>query len=124
MKTKWDKIFEKGYFLWKEPHPQIKRFVTFLKKRGVNKILDLGCGAGRHIIYFGKKGFIVVGLDISNKVLSIAQRRLEREKVKNCVLINHEMSSLPFPNEHFDAVVSINVIHHDKIKNIKKLLEK
>jgi ubiquinone/menaquinone biosynthesis C-methylase UbiE len=119
-KSKWNKIFENGIYMWECPNPQIKRLVPFLKERKVNKILDVGCGAGRHMIYLGKKGFTMVGLNISTKALSITQKLLEKAKIKNYVLIENKMENLPFPDEHFDAVVSINVIHHDKLKDIKK----
>lgn len=120
--NKWNKFFSEGHYIWKNPDIKIKRIVPFLKRRKVKKILDLGCGAGRHMIYLGKKGFIMIGLDFSAKALSIAQSRLERESVKNYVLINHAILNLPFPDDHFDAVVSINVVHHDRIKNIRKTI--
>ncbi len=35
------------------------------KSKGYDKFLDLGCGLGRHSIYFGKKGFEVHSTDLS-----------------------------------------------------------
>jgi len=118
--AKWGKLFKKGHFIWKKPNSQIKKLVPLLKKKKFRKILDLGCGSGRHMVYLGKKGFSMVGMDISSEALMVAQKWLEKEKIKNYVLIEHDMTELPFPNEHFDAVISINVIHHDKLKDIKE----
>jgi len=39
------------------------------------KIIDLGCGAGRHSTELGKRGYKVVGVDISKVLLEEARRR-------------------------------------------------
>ena len=38
------------------------------------QFLDLACGSGRHAIYLNKKGFIVDGIDLSQKSLEIANK--------------------------------------------------
>lgn len=35
----------------------IVKLVSFLKRKKFKRILDLGCGIGRHIVYLGKQGF-------------------------------------------------------------------
>jgi cyclopropane fatty-acyl-phospholipid synthase-like methyltransferase len=42
-----------------------------------DKILDLGCGPGRHSIELAKKGFDVVGVDFSEVYLKTAKERAE-----------------------------------------------
>ncbi len=46
------------------------------------KILDLGCGNGRHSINLAKLGYDVTGLDLSANLLSIAKQEAERQKIK------------------------------------------
>lgn len=41
------------------------------------KILDLGCGTGRHAIEFAKRGFQVTGVDFSPKMLEQAKKKAE-----------------------------------------------
>jgi ubiquinone/menaquinone biosynthesis C-methylase UbiE len=51
------------------------------KKYGTNvrQILDLGCGTGIHVIKLTKRGYAVVGLDLSEKMLEVARRKAESE---------------------------------------------
>jgi SAM-dependent methyltransferase len=42
----------------------------------VSRILDLGCGTGRHAVEFAARGFDVTGVDLSEAMLNRARRRL------------------------------------------------
>jgi len=59
--------------------PGTSQEVDFLEKTlGVApqaRILDLGCGAGRHAIEFASRGYRVVGVDISPWLLDAARQR-------------------------------------------------
>jgi SAM-dependent methyltransferase len=116
----WDEYFRKGRFSLKEPNPAIVGLVPVLKRAHVRRILDLGCGAGRHMVYLAKKDFFVVGSDSSPVALDIAEKRLRREGVDNCCLVENDMERFPFPDGHFDAVISTNVIHHNRLAGIRK----
>ncbi|ACB85734.1 class I SAM-dependent methyltransferase [Natranaerobius thermophilus] len=43
------------------------------------KILDLGCGNGRHAIELAKKGYSVVGIDVAELYLEEARKRSQKE---------------------------------------------
>lgn len=46
------------------------------------KVLDVGCGAGRHALYLQKKGFDVVGIDVSPLAIKVCTMRgLKKAKV-------------------------------------------
>jgi len=57
--------------LWKlySPHP-------------VNRVLDLGCGTGRHSVLLSKVGYQVVGIDRSEAMLDQARDRAKRHQAK------------------------------------------
>jgi SAM-dependent methyltransferase len=76
--------------------------------RGLNRILDIGCGYGRDSIFFGKEGFSVVAMDYSQKALSILCEGLALASLqKNVEAIEHDVrKSIPFATCHFDAVYS------------------
>jgi ubiquinone/menaquinone biosynthesis C-methylase UbiE len=85
------------------------------------KILDAGCGTGKHSIYFAGQGYDVYGIDKSSGML--------REAVKNSVglQINFAMGdirSLSFPNDFFDGMWTVAAIAHlppaDKRKFIQE----
>jgi len=116
----WDEVFKKEKIIWKNPDKSIIDLVPLLRKRKLKRILDLGCGAGRHIVYLCKRGFFVIGLDISSAALNLAQKWLEKEKIDNYCLVEGDMRKLQFPDEHFDVVISIGTIHHDVMEKLKR----
>ncbi len=118
MSTVWDNIYKKGEFLEREPHSEVGNIVELFKKKKVNRILDLGCGSGRHTVYFASKNFDVYGLDSSSASLAYTINVLG-EKGLNTHLTLHDMTLLPYDDDYFDAVISIQVIHHNKIKGIQ-----
>ena len=117
----WDKLYHSGKYKWTKPNKLVVNTVPLFKKRNVKRILDLACGNGRHIVYLCKENFFVVGSDISSIGLMQAQEWLNKEGISNYSLIQNDMSEkLPFPDEHFDAVVSIQAIEHNKLAGLKK----
>ena len=46
------------------------------------RILDLGCGTGRHAIELAKKGMRMTGVDISGEMLEEARKQAEKEEVQ------------------------------------------
>jgi len=40
------------------------------------RLLDLGCGTGRHVVHFAARGFEVTGVDLSEHMLSVVSRKL------------------------------------------------
>jgi SAM-dependent methyltransferase len=69
------------------------------------RLLDVGCGPGRHAIELAKRGVNVVGVDTSSDFLSIARRRAAKA---GAALSFFEMDAteLAFEDE-FDAAVSL-----------------
>jgi len=41
------------------------------------RLLDLGCGTGRHVVHFAARGFQVTGLDLSEHMLAAARAKLD-----------------------------------------------
>jgi SAM-dependent methyltransferase len=70
-----------------------------------NKILDLGCGTGRHIIELARRGVIGVGVDISKDLLAIGKAISKNEDLKT-IFLELDARELPFSSE-FDGVISL-----------------
>jgi SAM-dependent methyltransferase len=64
-------------------------------------ILDLACGAGRHLFHMEERGLRPVGLDLSYPLLLRA-----RALGPSTTLVRADMRELPFRNEWFGAVAS------------------
>ncbi len=118
-KKVWNKFFKKRgrYFL--KPDPQIGRVVSKLRSYRVKKILDLGCGSGRHIITLSKAGFQITGMDFSKAALDLARKWIEQEEI-DANLINGDIhQKLPFDDESFDAVVAFRSMQYKSREAIK-----
>jgi SAM-dependent methyltransferase len=52
----------------------LDRLTAYLNIGSSQKILDLACGRGRHSVYLNKKGFEVMGVDLSEENISFANK--------------------------------------------------
>jgi len=69
------------------------------------KILDVGCGTGRHSIELSKRGYIVTGIDLSESQLQRAKEKARSEDIE-IDFLKHDARNLPF-NAEFDVVIMI-----------------
>jgi 2-polyprenyl-3-methyl-5-hydroxy-6-metoxy-1,4-benzoquinol methylase len=72
------------------------------------KILDVGCGTGRHTIEFSKRGFHITGIDYAGSLISVAKGKAKEENAK-CDFLCGDItgSRLPFGNSEFDTVLCL-----------------
>lgn len=123
MGKQWDKIFKETGRFFTKVQEDIPKIVKLFKKYRVKKVLDLGCGSGRHTVYLAKHGFKVYGIDIAKQGIKIAKDWLKKEKLKASLQIGPVYKKLPYKDNFFDAVISVQVIHHARIKTIRKAIE-
>ncbi|NQT66210.1 MAG: class I SAM-dependent methyltransferase [Actinobacteria bacterium] len=69
------------------------------------KIIDIGCGTGRHSIELAKRGYEVTGIDLSESQLERAE---EKAKAQNLQIDfqKHDARQLPFKNK-FDLAIML-----------------
>lgn len=123
MGKQWDKIFKEYGKVFTKPQENTPKIVELFKKKGVKKVLDLGCGSGRHTVYLAKHGFKVYGIDIAPTGIKIAKEWLKKEKLKANLKIGDIYKKLPYHDNFFDAIISTHTIHHNRIENIRKLIK-
>jgi SAM-dependent methyltransferase len=85
--------------------PAIEFICTELAPPTHVRILDLGCGPGRHAVELAHKGFEVVGLDLNERYVALARDLAERENVSAEFLIG-DMREISFES-HFDAIINV-----------------
>jgi 2-polyprenyl-3-methyl-5-hydroxy-6-metoxy-1,4-benzoquinol methylase len=78
------------------------------KEIGFNKqfrILDIGCGTGRHTIELTKRGYNVTGVDLSDSLLKRAKEKASKENLK-INFLKQDARTLIFQNE-FNLVIML-----------------
>lgn len=86
------KVYFSEYEDW-SPHE--KRAMEFVKGR----VLDIGCGAGRHSLYLQSKGFDVLGIDVSPLAIKVCKLRgLKKAEVMS-------IQDIDFKPDSFDTII-------------------
>jgi len=117
----WDELLQREEFRQREPTWAVIRFAKLLKERGLRRVLDLGCGAGRHLVFLAKEGFEVFGLDSSPVALELSRERLAEEGLTARVeLVQADMTRIPYPDGFFDGVIAIAAIYHGTLDQIRQ----
>lgn len=75
-----------------------------------SSVLDLGCGTGLLFRYIGNSVKLLVGIDISPRILTEAKE--QARKFKNVALLRAEADHLPFKSQIFDIVFVITIIQN------------
>ncbi|MEK6287080.1 MAG: methyltransferase domain-containing protein [Acidobacteriota bacterium] len=76
------------------------------------RLLDLGCGSGTYSLWFAELGAQVVGLDISQTMISLAQAKASERGLKPDFRVADIREALPFPEAEFDMVFTGTSLHY------------
>jgi 2-polyprenyl-3-methyl-5-hydroxy-6-metoxy-1,4-benzoquinol methylase len=106
----------------------IEQELNFIKSL---KILDVGCGTGRHSIELSQRGYSVTGIDLSDSQLARARKKSAKENLK-IDFQKHDARDLPF-NKEFDAAIMLceggfplmetDEMNFEILKNVTKSLK-
>ncbi len=81
-------------------------FLGFMEPQPGERVLDIGCGEGNHLLFFSKLGLDIHGIDASPYALERARERLGHR----CALRQARAEDLPFSDNEFDLAVLINTL--------------
>lgn len=77
------------------------------------RIVDFGCGSGANTALLANRGAHVWGVDISEDLIRLAQRRLQISgRAGGAQFIVGSAHDLPFPDGSIDLVFGIAILHH------------
>lgn len=128
--TKWENFYKDNNRFHLEPHEMFKKVVTHLRQVGSHKVLDLGCGNGRHLVALAEEGFAVEGVDFSPSAVDLAQNWLQEKWFEYRVSIadlHDEIKSLE--KDSFGGIFAVDSIHYgsdldftNSLREINRLL--
>ncbi len=90
------------------------RFLLRHLPRPCHRVLDVGCGAGAFAAELASHAGHVDALDRSPAMIEIAGRVTPR----NVTCILADVLDEPLPDEGYDAIVSINALHHVPLEDV------
>lgn len=110
-------VLPKMYFSeYEDWPPHEKKAMEFVKGR----VLDLGCGAGRHALYLQNKGLDVLGIDISPLAIKVCKLRgLKKAEVMS-------IEDIDFKPDSFDTIIMMgnNFCLLGSFEKARKLLKR
>ncbi len=104
----WTKVEDLTY--WKIPDGYVMSLPYYIGKPPA-RVFDLGCGVGRHTVYFASLGYEVDASDLSSDAVKSTQEWLKKNELKANVY-QGKMTDLTQPDNHYDLVLAFNVIYH------------
>ncbi len=131
-KDLFEKEYEKPIARWTNENPP-QELTELIDSEIIKpcKTLDIGCGEGFYSIYLAKRGFEVVGIDLSEKAIEYAKKNANENGV-NVKFIAMNVKNLNKLDEKFDFVFEWAFLHcitkpkerEEYIEKVSKLLNK
>ncbi len=105
------------YDLFTMPLSRVRdKVVDLVDAEKDSKILDVCTGTGKQSFAFGKRGYSVIGIDLSEDMLKIAKRKNRYENVRFMIA---NAGNIPFEDNYFD-VSCISFGLHDMPHDIRE----
>ncbi|MCR5308259.1 MAG: class I SAM-dependent methyltransferase, partial [bacterium] len=105
---------------WLEPSMESFYFANKWIKENKKRVLDLGCGLGRHSMLFYDYGFNVTACDITPYCINYL-KNWQKERNISFPVIECDMLNMPFENNSFDCIYAYHVFSHTNLEGFKKM---
>jgi len=93
-------------------------FGSYLRNRPIlssnMKVLDVGCAMGSNLIPFADMGCDVHGIDIHPDISNNAKKIMKHRGYEDIDFKEGSNRNIPFPDNSFDLITSINTLHYEK----------
>lgn len=99
-------------------YPLFTEFVNLYGQHDGEVVLDYGCGPGNDLVGYSiySNARKIIGIDISDKALRLAQHRLSLHQVQpdrlELIRSSDESEAIPLDNESVDFLQCLGVLHH------------
>jgi SAM-dependent methyltransferase len=119
----WDSYWADGTTdeRWLRADPQVVALAPRWWEEGVRRVLDYGCGPGRHTVFLAEKGFHTYACDPSSQAVASCRRWLRTQGLRARVK-KTSANCVPYPNGFFHGVIAFNVVYHNTLADMEALI--
>jgi glycine/sarcosine N-methyltransferase len=82
-------------------------FERLFQQHGVERVLDAACGTGQHAIALARRGYDVLGADLSAPMIERARQNAARHDAADVTFVVAGLGGLASLGERFDAVLCL-----------------
>ncbi|MCL5774478.1 MAG: class I SAM-dependent methyltransferase, partial [Firmicutes bacterium] len=102
----WEQYSVERTLQWIENHEHNRFYEKYMEPS--KKVLEAGCGLGRLVIYYRRKGYQITGIDKSETAIEKIHKFDPLIPVES-----GDLRALPYKDSSFDVYISEGVIEHD-----------
>lgn len=125
-RKQWIDLHTENRYRPKYPSETVVQYVfRNFERNGKTKVLDLGCGAGRHVVFIGRENIIPYGVDFSDEGIEYTKQVLKATGME-CFVDNMQvapLTNLPYEDNMFDGIVCYGVLYYLPMADIKKAID-
>ena len=122
LKWNFKKITKEELSLWLNPCKDSFYLIHRWKNNEFKKVLDLGCGLGRHAILFAQSDFKVLAIDTSAEVINYLEAKSKEMNLEiDCTVGSADM--LQLEDASVDAIMLKSVIMYNKKSEVESIFK-
>jgi ubiquinone/menaquinone biosynthesis C-methylase UbiE len=91
---------------------RVARLIDAIAPAHESRVLEVACGPGFLALAFAERCREVVGIDLTDAPLDIAERKRKERGLANLCFQRGDAERLPFPDNDFDVAVCRLALHH------------
>lgn len=135
-RANYEELYSKQEAFLRYPADWLIRFHNMYLKHQLSagaRVLDYGCGGGNNSVFLLQKGYSVTGVDVAPSFRNLVAKNLElhhldQSNLASFGLIDPSSTTLDFPDNHFDFVLSNQVLYYlpdeQHLKNVCRELRR
>jgi 2-polyprenyl-3-methyl-5-hydroxy-6-metoxy-1,4-benzoquinol methylase len=102
---------------------RIRKVLDIYKPSGNEVVVDLGCAWGTFCFAFARFAQRVIGIDFSEKAVTICRQRLETERVQGLSFFCADAQFTGIKPESIDVVIAADLVEHLYPPQFEKMLD-
>ena len=111
----WDSAYQSGHIPW-DPGPYDGHLPRLIEQEGITpcRAVDIGCGAGKSLVWLAERGFACTGIEIAPTALRMAKELADRRQVSCDWLFGTfpaDFDSNSLKDDSFDLAMDRGVFH-------------